>query len=365
MTVHARIGARELRGMLQARSYEVIGKLFPQYRITAPVFTPRNPTRHDDRPGSFVIWTTGPAAGGFSEYSPAGPPAKGDIIDLIAYVHRSDRSFAVQWAKDFLGIQQMTESELAARKASAKAVAQAVTASESEAQARKRQAAFKLFLGAERTVLDTVAEVYLAVARGIPFRAIANREEDLRYAPRLGWWKGDKWEGNRFTAPGPKFPAMVAAFRNELGEIVAAHCTFLRSDGSGKADVPNPKLIKGRYRGAVIRLTRGPSDLTPEEAREHGVLEPLIVAEGIETALSVAAAVPEARVWAAGAFHNIQNVPVWHPCVDAVTIAADNDGSAEAEEKLAATVDHLSQFGKPVSVMRAHEGKDFNDLWKG
>src|SRR4051812_37168906 len=115
------IDAREIRGLLQRDVLKLLHRLFPQHPISTPVFAPKNPTRDDKTPGSFVIWTAGAAAGGFNEYSPRGPQASGDVIDLISYVHKrpGDRAFAFAWARDFLGIKKMSDAELRAIKGSA------------------------------------------------------------------------------------------------------------------------------------------------------------------------------------------------------------------------------------------------------
>lgn len=373
MTVTQRVGARELRTMLQARGFDVLGKLFPASKITAPVFTPLNPTRADTRPGSFVIWTSGAAFGGFTEYSPKGPPASGDILDLVAYVHNrgGDRSFAYAWASDFLGLKKLDAQQLAAAKQRAAIAQQSAVKTESDKQIRARQQAFKIWLDADPAIAGTIAETYYA-SRGIAYASLQNAESDLRFHPRLEWWKGIKWEGRRYVAPGPRLPAIVAAARSESGDITGVHCTFLRNDGRAKADVDPPKLMRGVIKGSPVQITRGGSGMTLEEAKANGVLDAVIVAEGIENALSVALTVPEARVWAATAFDMLRFVPVWHPVVDRLVIAADNDigrtpdQSAKIEEKLAETVDELAAFGKPVSVMRPPNGvKDFNDLLKG
>lgn len=360
----SRTGARQIRDMLQLRVHELVAKLFPHERVpSGPVFMPRNPTRNDRNPGSFVIWMRGAAAGGFNEYSPAGPPASGDVIDLIAYVHNrpGDRKFALAWAEDFLGIRAMSAADLKNAKRQAEQQARTIRQAESEQAARRRRRAQELYIRAQPTIEGTLAETYLA-SRKIPWRAIRHPEADLRFLPSLEHWKSAEWKDGIKIRPGPKFPAMVAAMRNGSGDVTAVHCTFLRADGSGKADVENPKLMLGPVRGAVIRLSRGPDDLTWEEAAANGMLNVLIAGEGIETMLSVALAVPEARCVAAGSFDNLRNVPVDHPCVEAVIVARDNDEGAKAEEKFQDLLEALARHGKPVSWMRPHAGKDFNDL---
>ena len=96
--------------------------------------------------------------------------------------------------------------------------------------------------------------------------------DDLRLAPKIRDGEG----GIR--------PAMVALVRDGDGKPVTLHRTFLKPDGSGKAEMPCPrKLMPGPVpEGSAIRL--GP------------VQEVLGVAEGIETALA-ASMLFEIPVW--------------------------------------------------------------------
>jgi hypothetical protein len=67
----------------------------------------------------------------------------------------------------------------------------------------------------------------------------------------------------------------------------------------------------GPVRGSVIRVARGPSNLKVEDAAEAPAL--VGITEGIEDALTMAIAGPEARVWAATSLSNLANVPVSLP----------------------------------------------------
>lgn len=365
-----RLGARDIRHMLQGRLRELLGKLLPGGSYTSNTYVVRNPTRDDRKPGSFVIWTRGGAAGSWREH--AAPCAKGDVIDLISYVHgrEGDRRFALRWAEDFLGIERMSPGELERSKLAHKVREERQAKAEEEAAARRRRRAFDLWAGAQHRITGTVAQAYLEGARKLRLADIPHPERDLRFLPDLEWWMGAQhvFRGGRRikTAPGPSFPAIVSAVREVHGSIVAVHCTFLQPDGSDKAPVTRPKLMFGAVAGGVIRVAKGPSGLTPEEAKEAGVVEPLIITEGIEDALSCAMAIPEARVWAATMLSNIANVPVWHPCVGDVVVAADNDwNNPQAEADLERVLEALASSGKRVSVMRSHIGKDFNDLIRG
>lgn len=369
------LSGREIRALLQQRHVELLGKLFPRYDITFPVFTPLNPTRPDKRTGSFVIWTGGTAAGGFNEYSPKGPPASGDVLDLIAYVHNraGDRRFAFTYARDFLGIRAMTPEQLRSAKGTARQVAHEITAAHSQAIADRRRKALDIWNRA-LPLSGSAAEIYLA-SRRIPYVLIQNREDDLRFLPRLEHWKDTVWD--KSTTPwtkvksGGEYPVMVGAMRNLAGDITAVHCTFLRPDGHGKAPVSEPKLMRGDAKGSAIRLTRGAGNLSLEAARgaflRDGALHPFMPFEGIENALSYAMEVPEARIWACGSFDLMMALRVEdEPCFDPVIYGLDNDDNPKAEEQIIDRMDEVRASGRDCSRARPPAGvNDFNDLVRG
>src|SRR5579863_391245 len=85
---------------------------------------------------------------------------------------------------------------------------------------------------------ETLIETYLA-SRGISIPPPAS----IRLAPRC--WHSD--------ACG-YLPAMVAAIVNVQGELMGIHRTFLRPDGTGKADVEPQRKMLGRVAGGAVRL---------------------------------------------------------------------------------------------------------------
>jgi DNA primase len=92
-----------------------------------------------------------------------------------------------------------------------------------------------------------------------------------------------------------RLPAMVALMVDAVtGEPTGIHRTFLRQDGSGKADVPQPKMMLGP--AGVVRLC-------------EPVTAGLGLSEGIETALAVAQRIGWGPVWAAGGTTGIRNFP--------------------------------------------------------
>jgi len=155
----------------------------------------------------------------------------------------------------------------------------------------------------------------------------------IRFHPRL-WYSA-----------GVSLPAMVAAIEHLDGRIVAIHRTYLKPDGTGKAEVEPNKKALGRERGCAVHLTAG--------ARE------LVLCEGIETGLSILQATG-LHVWAALGTSNLGQVEL-PGFVREVIIAADHDepgiNAARAADEAYRAREYQVQILSP-----RHEGWDFNQV---
>ena len=144
------------------------------------------------------------------------------------------------------------------------------------------------------------------------------------------------------------FPMMLSMVHNKEMVPVALHRTYLDVDGCGKAPIEMPKRSLGRddnsARGAAIHLTHLTS-----------AIETLHLAEGIETALAIAASTG-GHVWSviSTSFMELVEIPSH---IKNVVIWADKDRpnartnlcpGAEAAGNLAA---RLRQEGKRVNVL--------------
>ena len=117
-------------------------------------------------------------------------------------------------------------------------------------------------------------------------------------------------------------------------------------------------MTLGSYAGGAIRLWRGSSGKSLADAPNG---ETIVIAEGIETAMSVVAAVPERRIFAAVSLANMARV-ILPPAISAVTLVADNDGDNEAAARaLQRAIDRFAGEGRPVRIARSPIGKDMND----
>ncbi len=202
---------------------------------------------------------------------------------------------------------------------------------ERRAEADKRAGqALRLWQDAQ-PISGTIAETYLR-GRGIT----CDLPDTLRYHPEC-------WH-----ASAKHFPALVAMV--EGCERFAAHRTYLRADGSGKAPVEPAKAMLGAVMGGAVRL-----------AASQGSV---VVAEGIETALSLASGLlrAPATIWAALSTSGIRGLHL-PPKPGRLTIAADGDTAGRGAAHALATRAHA--LGWHVSLLPAPDCRDWNDILQG
>jgi hypothetical protein len=367
------IGMREVKPLLQARALELARYIAPMGRVNGRVYVAPNPARNETRGSSFVIWLKG-AVLSWKEYD-AGDGEKGDVFDLIVYAgFAPDKTAALRWAKQWLGLEQASAEDL--KKAKALAAirhkeAQAKIAADDEAA---KKWARGVFLAGEPLTENDLVWKYLTIARRIPLRRLTKIRplNSLRFAPRLKyiWPKPDELD-DYYRSIRPKHgvsyhPAMLAAFSPvNGGPSCGAHRTWLRADGLGKADVPDAKRMGGRAGGCIMHLWRGETGKSDRELVQAGQAEQVRVSEGIEDCLSIACADPTRRCKAAGSLSLLEAMD-WPKVASELLLFADNDWNTPAALKaFHRACERLAQSG-PVKVARASgDAKDANDLLKG
>lgn len=208
-------------------------------------------------------------------------------------------------------------------------------------------------------------------ARALPLDEIANRDfQTFRFTSEQEYWPRAQFRHEdgrrRKLQDGPRYPAFLSAMRLPTGQISAVHMTFLSPLGPTKLPVArdeNSKIMFGEAKGAMIRISHGPEGKPPETALQA---YPLILCEGVEDGLSLARAVPEARVWAAGSLSAMGSAPIWLPCISGVIVAQDNDFKPTAQKQFEKALEALQAAApsKAITTIASHMGKDFNDLIK-
>jgi hypothetical protein len=131
--------------------------------------------------------------------------------------------------------------------------------------------------------------------------------------------------------------------------IAGVHRTYLTPDGTDKASLSPNKMMLGLIKGGAVRLSP--------------VGTKLIVAEGIETALScfTATNIPTWSCLSASGMIDIVVPPL--EITQEIIICVDGDGAGQnAADKLAK---RLHRTGYDVSMALSPQGQDFNDILRG
>ena len=241
----------------------------------------------------------------------------GGVLELIIRERGGTKAEARRWLKERGSYTRPDPAIIAQRRAGERA----------RAGKKSRQAL--AVLHETWPIGGTLAETYLR-GRGINCELPCS----LRFAP-------DCWHGPSAR----RYPAMVAMI--EGSGMAAIHRTYLRPDGSGKADIVPDKMMLGAAAGGAVRLTQGPG--------------PLVVGEGVETGLSLASGLlrAPATVWAALSTSGLRGLHL-PPQPGRLTIATDGDDAGRnAGHDLA---ERAHGLGWAVSLLPAPDRRDWNDI---
>ncbi|MGH7120239.1 MAG: DUF7146 domain-containing protein [Acetobacteraceae bacterium] len=197
------------------------------------------------------------------------------------------------------------------------------------ATARKTARAMGLWAGAE-PVPGTPAEIYLRT----------RRVEHVASSAAL------RFRADCPHPSGGRLPALLARIDNLSGELVAIHRTYLRRDGSGKAQVEPQKASLGPMQGGAIRLD--PS------------APAIIVAEGIESAVA-AGKLCRLPAWSAVSAGNMARAMVLPEVVRSIVISVDRDPAGERAAREAAW--RWKREGRHVRLLKPNRaGADASDV---
>lgn len=330
---------REIVDRLAERIGELAPELLPNgYRDKARWW--RTGDIDDTAPrnaGSLVVNLTGAYRGWWKDFAGAEPLR--DALELVAQARcGGDKRAAIRWAMDWLGLEEMTAGDRAdqARRQAEARRRRAADARRAEADARARsRRAQGLFLAARPGIRDTPVECYLK-GRAIDLDRLGRQPMALRFHPDC--WCAETKGG---------LPAMLAAIHgppDPSGQqaFLAVHRTYLAPDprarfGWAKAKLAKAKMVLGPYAGGSIRLWRG--ETVDPETGETGRAPPLeragpgeevLIAEGIEDALSGVLLDPRRRALTSIAQSNLKGL--WLPDgITGVLLAAQNEDNDTAE----------------------------------
>lgn len=303
---------------------------------------------------SLVLYLNGERAGKWRHYAGTN---YGDMLDLIELSQGcSGKGEAVAIAKQWLGIDEdwrqrgaVDPAEQQRRAAELARQREERTRRDAEERAAKIRGARALYLaGGAAGVAGTPVEQYL-LGRGLDAGEEGRWPGALRYHPEV--WNAEERA---------KLPAMVAPIYLHDGVHIGTHRTWLQPDkrrGWVKLDCNAPKKVLGSLWGGFIPINKGKSG---KPMRTMPAEEPVYVTEGIEDALVVRMARPDARIICAVSLGNIGAVVLPEQARELV-IVADRDEKPAAIDALERSIAQQQARGLHVRiVMPEPPYKDLN-----
>lgn len=244
---------------------------------------------HNTPGRSMYVRLLGPACGpgAAGKWSDAATGEHGDLLDLIALQRGHTRlSETLEEVRSFLSLPRMEPGR-----------ARTPLTRDSSHAARR------LFLSS-RPVMGTLAQTYL-ISRGIlcELPPSALRFHASCYCRLSEHHPPESW------------PALIAAVTDAHGAITGVQRTWLSRDGLAKAPFADPRRSLGRLLGNGVRI--------------GSAAEVLAVGEGIETTLTLRAALPELPVIAALSASHLAALH-FTPGLKRLYVAVDRDRDGRA-----------------------------------
>jgi len=292
--------------------------------------------------GALTVNIRGPKAGLWKRWS-TGEGGK-DLISLYAAAYGLSWKEALQELSKNLGVNE-TSSKLPAVKLK--------EPQQAEAAIKEQINRAKALYDKGTPIAGTLAEKYLRDYRHIT----GELPKDFRFI-KAAWHFETK----------ESLPALLAPIRNKDDHITGIVRIFLNPDGSKYQKTYLDE--EGKKEKAVSKANLGISGSGAVVVQRGTLSTTLWIAEGIETALSIAKAKPNQTVLASLSVNQIKQVPL-NEEVQRVVICADNDpASSKTKENIVKAVDtFLSQGLKvfialPPEIPTGMNKYDFNDLHK-
>jgi hypothetical protein len=145
-----------------------------------------------------------------------------------------------------------------------------------------------------------------------------------------------------------RLPAMIALMTSpETGGPCGVHRTFLRDDGSGKADGTTKMMLDA---AGVIRLS-------PDDEATIG----LGITEGIETSIALLIIAGWAPIWAAASAGGLAKFPVL-ASIESIASFADRDDGGAGLRAATACAERWRAASREARIKLPKSGKDFLDF---
>ncbi len=326
---YQRVDIKRFRADLNARVEQVA-----LHYLDQPKIKQGHTWRYGSNKGSLVVTVQGAKQGLWRDFQ---CDVGGDMLGLIQHVLEiKDFKVVLQEATRFLGsdsLYRISDSK--------KSMVSPIKNHDSDEYAKQKiQKAQTIYRGTQ-PIVGTIAERYLREHRGILGEL---EDKTFRYHPALKNWM-----------TGSIHPALVVIARDRNDQVCGLQAIFL-----------DTKTAKKSYQlGSYVKLSRG---LIGEGAIVHAGKpnNKIALAEGPETALSIAEAQPDWTVYVTFGVSNFAKVRLPENTQN-ILICADNDGHDSTTSKsITKSAEQLAKRGVDVWVAEPqkpeHKTKwDFND----
>lgn len=299
--------------------------------------------------GKIVVRITGEKAGTWYDFS---AEKGGDLFDLVRETKGGDFKEATNYLKNSVGMEGFSNSranlKLVHDHSNSNFTAEYIKNRQLEQQELEKKQLFvtKLYTRSKEVTKATVVHRYLTNQRSIECQL-------SDYVKTAGIYSKEK---NRYL------PALIAFAKDKEGNITGGQYILLKASGT-KANVDIPRKSFGKIAGSFVDLSN-----SSDNGKNIGKSGVTIIAEGLETALSVAQALREhnAKTEKTLCSLGISNIKNYQPKLgEKIIIAADNDGANSVTNK---TIENakiaLQEKGAYVEIVRPEKEGDFNDVLK-
>ena len=307
--------------------------------------------------GKIAVAICGEKAGYWHDFS---SDKGGDLFDLVQHVRGGEFKTAAEYLRGVVGMKSTGNLRLVYDHNNSNQYIDHLKAKRLEEQIDKQKVKVTsdLLLRAKEINHKNVAYRYLREVRNI--------------SCELG---GDiKTTGIYEKEAGKSFPALIAFARDEHGNVTGGQRLLLDGKSGSKAKVDVPKKSFGYISGSFVEISNpnwNLKNLSEQLLKSHETIT--IIAEGLETALSVKQALSEhsekkgienqVRILCSLGISNIKNYGAREG--EKIIIAADNDGVDSITGKATLNAKALlEEKGAFVEIVKPDRQGDFNDLLK-
>ncbi|HJD59025.1 MAG TPA: toprim domain-containing protein, partial [Rickettsia endosymbiont of Ceroptres masudai] len=292
----------------------------------------------------------------------------GDLFTLVQREKNYDFVEAKKYLQDMVGSSTNKSKDIAVNSAANKN--QPIkTQTEQESEIVKIKKAAILYEKSDAlkyAMPDHVAKRYLSEHRGI-------KEVLTRYQLSDALRTNLMWDSNSKQY----YPALIAFARNKDGNITGGQSIYLHKETNNKADIDVNKRSFGKIKGSFVEISNNHEEqnnissskvlsgknTASGKGGNNSTNNITIIAEGLETALSIAEAGIKGKILCSLGVSNIRNYE--HIKGERIIIAADNDGKeAVSVHTVNKAQDELISKGAVVSIIQPPEEGDFNDMLK-